>query len=241
MNRLCVETRGVCNWRERLAKPDSQWKRGFSAFETAVAWEGASSHPVGMPEAIAKLFRESAFGEATLLLAIAEHKVPLIGGNADSQCDVWGLLNTTSGGLSLSIEAKANESFGEANEPLDKWLLAGKSERSRRNRRDRWEHIRAHLPSVPDDAYLPVPYQLLHRCAAAVIEAQRFGLPNAAFIVQSFKGPDCSFQAFSLFCHALKLKVERGQMQITTVGETRLGIGWADCPFATDADVAAIA
>jgi hypothetical protein len=241
MNRLCVETRGVCNWRERLAKPDSQWKRRFSAFETAVAWEGATCHPTGLPEAIAKLFRESGFGEATLLLAVAEHKVPLIGGKADSQCDVWALLNTASGGVSLSVEAKANESFGEGNEPLSTWLIAGKSERSRRNRRDRWEHIRVHLPRAADDAYSPVPYQLLHRCAAGVIEAQRFGVPNAAFIVQSFKAPDCSFQAFSQFCHAVDLKVERGEMQVTTVGETRLGIGWADCPFATDADVAAVA
>lgn len=241
MNRLCVETRGICNWRERLAKPDSQWKRGFSAFETAVAWEGASCNPAGLPQAIAKLFQESVFGEATLLLAVAEHKVPLIGGKADSQCDVWALLNTASGGASLSVEAKANESFGEGNEPLDKWLIAGESVRSRRNRRDRWDHIRAHLPNVTDDAYLPVPYQLLHRCAAAVIEAQRFGLPIAAFVVQSFNAPECSFQAFSPFCHALNLKVERGQMQVTAVRETRLGIGWVDCPFATDADVAAIA
>ena len=35
MNRMCVETRGICNWRERLAKPDRQWRRGYSAFETA--------------------------------------------------------------------------------------------------------------------------------------------------------------------------------------------------------------
>jgi hypothetical protein len=207
MNRLCVETRGICNWRERLAKPDSQWKRGFSAFETAVAWEGASYNPAGLPQAIAKLFRESDFGEATLLLAVAEHKVPLIGGKADSQCDVWALLKTASGGVSLSVEAKANESFGQGNEPLSDWLIAGESERSRRNRRDRWEHIRTHLPSAADDAYSPVPYQLLHRCAAGVIEAQRFGVPNAAFIVQSFKTPDCSFQAFSQFCHAVALRL----------------------------------
>jgi hypothetical protein len=125
-----------------------------------VAWEGASCNLVGLPEAIAKLFRESGFGEATLLLAVAEHKVPLIGGKADSQCDVWALLNTSFGCVSLTVEAKANESFGEGNEPLSDWLSAGKSERSRRNRRDRWDHIRAHLPNVAGDAYSPVPYQL---------------------------------------------------------------------------------
>src|ERR1700684_1527246 len=116
MNRLCVETRGICNWRERLAKPDSQWKRGYSALETAVSWENAGRHPAGLPKPIGDLFRASIFGAATLLLAIAEHKVQLVGGSADSQCDVWALLNTAAGGLSLSVEAKANETFGQGNE-----------------------------------------------------------------------------------------------------------------------------
>jgi hypothetical protein len=241
MNRLCIETRGICNWRERLAKPETQWRRRYSAFETAVSWETASCQPCGLPEPISELFRGSTFGEPTLLLAIAEHKVPLDGGRADSQCDVWALLSTASAGISLSVEAKANEAFGEGNEAMKDWLIAGESERSRRNREDRWKHISAHLPGTAQDAYSLVPYQLLHRCAAAVIEAKRFQLPNAAFVVQSFGAPPESFAAFSRFCHAVNLKAERGQMQVTTVGGIRLGIGWADCPFVTDAEVAAIA
>jgi len=241
MTRLCVETRGICNWRERLAKPDSQWRRGYSAFETAVSWEKASCHAAGLPEPIAESFRGSIFGEAKLLLAIAEHKVPLAGGLADSQCDVWALLHTASGGVSLSVEAKANEPFGEGNESLKDWLVAGKSERSRGNRKDRWTHISAYLPSAAKEAYLSVPYQLLHRCAAAVIEARRFDLPNAAFIVQAFDSPVESFEAFSLFCRSMDLKAEREHMQNTTVRNMRLGIGWSDCPFSTDADVASVA
>jgi len=241
MNRLCVETRGLCNWRERLAKPDSQWKRGYSALETAVSWEIAGRQPAGLPEPIADLFRGSILGEATLLLAIAEHKVPLVGGLADSQCDVWALLNTASGDISLSIEAKANESFGQGNESLKDWLLAGESERSRRNRKNRWEHVSAHLPRAAQDAYSLVPYQLLHRCAAAVIEAKRFRLPNAALVVQAFGAPDESFEAFGRLCHAMSVDARRGQMQMTTVDAIRLGVGWADCPFATDAEIAGVA
>lgn len=246
MNRLCVETRGVCNWRERLAKPDSQWRQGYSALETAVSWEKAASCPSGLPDSIAGLFRHSIFGEATLLLAVAEHKVPLVGGLADSQCDVWALLNCASGSVSLSVEAKAKEPFGQGNESLQDWLVAGESERSHRNRVDRWKHVSANLPSAAEGAYSSVPYQLLHRCAAAVLEARRFSLTNAAFIVQSF-GPRLvgesseNFEAFSRFCQAMNLKAERGRMEITTVGEIRLGIGWADCPVATDAEVAVLA
>jgi hypothetical protein len=240
MTRLCTETRGICNWRERLAKPDTQWRRRFSAFEAAVSWQTASCHPCGLPEPIAELFRGSNFGEATLLLAIAEHKVPLDGGRADSQCDVWALLESPSGGVSLSVEAKANEAFGQGNESLRDWLVAGESERSRGNRQDRWKHIVKHLPDAGTDAYSLVPYQLLHRCAAAVIEALRFRLPNAAFIVQSFGAPSGSFEAFAGFCQAINLKSERSKMCVTQVGKIRLGIGWADCPFATDAEVASV-
>lgn len=241
MNRLCVETCGISNWRERLAKPDSQWRRGYSAFETAVSWEKASCRPVGLPEPISELFRGSPFGEPTLVLAIPEHKVPLVGGLADSQCDVWALLSTASGGVSLSVEAKANEPFGERNEPLEHWLVAGNSVRSEKNRSARWECIKGSFPAADCDGYDKVPYQLLHRCAAAVIEAKRFRVPNAAFVVQAFKSPAESFEVYSRFCRAVNLKAESGQMHVTSVGEIRLGIGWADCPFATDADVAAVA
>jgi hypothetical protein len=240
MNRLCVETRGISNWRDRLAKPDSQWRRRFSAFETAVSWEKASCHVGGLPEPIAELFRGSVFGEATLLLAIAEHKVPLVGGLADSQCDVWAVLNTASGALSLAVEAKANEPFGKGNEPLEHWLVAGANAESEKNRSARWECVAKNLPTSSRGAFDKVPYQLLHRCAAAVIEARRFALPNAALVVQAFASPPESFSAFCLFCQALDLKAERGRMCVASVGEIRLGVGWADCPFATDAAIAAV-
>jgi hypothetical protein len=241
MNRLSVETCGISNWRERLARPDSQWKRSYSAFETAVSWENAGREPAGLPKPVGDLFRGSIFGEATLLLAIAEHRVQLVGGSADSQCDVWALLNTAAGGLSLSVEAKANEAFGQGNESLQDWLIAGGSERSRRNRENRWEHISAHLPRMAQDAYSLVPYQLLHRCAAAVIEAKRFRLTSAAFIVQAFGAPDESLEAFGRLCRVMSVDVRRGQMQVTSVEGIRLGVGWVDCPFATDAEVAGVA
>ncbi len=240
MSRLCVETRGVGNWRDRLASPDSQWRRFYSAFETAVSWEHASSSSTGLPEPIVELCRETIYSEPTLVLAIAEHKVPLPGGRADSQCDVWALLNTKSGGVSLSVEAKANEPFGQNNEPLAKWLIAEDSKRSHKNRQVRWDHIKEHLPSSGTDGYSQVAYQLLHRCAAAVIEARRIRLPNAAFIVQAFKSPPESFEAFTRMCQAMGIKAERGRMQFTVVEDVRLGIGWADCPFATDEQVAAV-
>ena len=240
MSRLCIETRGAANWRERLASPDTQWRRRYSALETAASWELASSSSTGLPEPIAELFRGSDYGDPELMFALAEHKVPLPGGRTESQCDVWALLHTGAGLVSLSAEAKANEPFGQNNESLAEWLVAEESDKSHRNRETRWEHIRKHLPTIGADGYSQVAYQLLHRCATAVIEAGRLRLTNAAFVVQAFDSPKESFEAFSRFCQAMGLRAERGRMRMTVVGNVHLGVGWADCPFATDEQLASL-
>ena len=239
MNRLFIATRGVSSWRERLANPDRQWKRACSALETAVSWESASSSPAGVPEAIVESFRGSIYADPVLVLAIAEHKVPLAGKGGDSQCDVWALLHSNSGGISLSVEGKAKEGFGAGNESLAEWL-ANDKEAVQSNRRLRWEGIQKHLPPSGENAYSQVAYQLLHRCAAAVIEARRLRLPNAAFVVQAFESPSESFTEFARLCRALGVKAEHGRIQMIAVGDVRLGIGWADCPLATDSQMAAL-
>ena len=242
MSRLLTHTRGLGSWRERLASPDRQWKRGFSAFETAVAWESASASRSGLPLPLETLLRKNGFGEPVLLLAVAEHKVDLPGGNAASQSDVWAIINTQAGLLSLTVEAKAREAFGD--EILGKWLEAGKSELSIENRKIRWNHIRVNLPAA--DSYHEVRYQILHRCAASVIEAKRLGSPHAAFVVQAFgepdtDKPDVNFAAFEMFCTAVRLPAVRGSLSTTSVDGISLSIGWIDCPVATDAAVAACA
>ncbi len=237
MNRLNTATRGIGSWRERLADTDRQWKRGFSALETAVSWELASGGESGLPAPIDKLFRETSRGEPVLMFAVAEHKVDLPGGDAASQCDVWAVVNTLAGMLSLTVEAKANEAFGD--EVLEKWLMAGGTERSAHNRRIRWDYVRSHLPQ--SDAFLQVRYQLLHRCAASVIEAKRLGFQHAAFVVQAFNTPAKSFQDYADFCQALKIPAVRGGMATTAVDGISLGVGWADCQLSTHEEVAATA
>jgi hypothetical protein len=238
MGRLCISTRGIGSWRERLANPDRQWKRGFSAFESAVSWELADSNNTsGLPEPIADLFRDSHYGHPILMLAVAEHKVDLPGGSAASQSDVWAVVKTSVGMVSLTVEAKANETFGD--DILENWLVAGGTQASIDNRKLRFDYIRSHLPS--SDSFLPVRYQLLHRCAASVIEAKRFGFQHAAFVVQAFNTPSDGFEEYSVFCRALSIPAKRGFLVTASVGDISLGIGWADCRFATDEEVAATA
>jgi hypothetical protein len=237
MSRLYIATRGLGDWRSRLANPDRQWKRHYSAFETAVSWEYAACSGTGLPVPVAKLLHSGGYENAILVSAVAEHKVTLPGGGGASQCDVWALVNTALGTLSLSVEAKVEEAFG--NEMLEQWLDSGKLPDSSLNRRKRWDHIQKYLPSA--DSYSRVRYQILHRCAAAVIEAERLGLKHAAFVVQAFETPAERFHDFEEFCRVLRIPAERGRLAITPVGEVSLGLGWADCQFATDKEVAEVA
>jgi hypothetical protein len=235
VSRLLISTRGLCSWRDRLASPDKQWKREFSAFETAVSWESAASSASGLPNQISLLL-QSRFDSPVLLFAVAEHKVDLPGGNAASQSDVWAVISSSEGLLSLTVEAKAGEPFGD--DTLGKWLV-GTSERSVKNRKARWEYVRSHLPIA--ESYLEVRYQMLHRCAAAVIEAERLGCSHAAFVVQAFNAPESSFAEFERFCAALKLPSARGSLASTAVAGISLSVGWIDCPLSTDALIAACA
>jgi len=235
MSRLFTSTRGIASWRERLTNPARQWRRGYSAFETAVSWEHACRSTGGIPTPIRLLLEQSGIGPVRLLLAAAEHTVPLPGGRAASQSDVWGLLSTSCGMLSLTVEAKASECFGE--HYLGAWLESGRSERSRSNRATRWAYIREHLPALNEPEKLR--YQLLHRCASAVIEAKRLGLSQAAFIVQAFNAPESSFEDYALMCRSLDIRDSRGLLVSTSVDAVKLHVGWADCPLATDAEVAA--
>ena len=236
MSRLFIGTRGMCSWRDRLASPDRQWKRKFSAFETAASWEHASKSRSGIPTPIEALLGENHYREPVLLFAIAEHKVDLPGGPAASQSDVWAVIATSAGMVSMTVEAKAREAFG--NEILEKWLVAGGSEASIANRKKRWDYIRSHLPE--SDALLQVRYQILHRCAAAVIDAKRLRLRHAAFVVQAFNTPDASFQNYAAFCEALNIPARRGSLATTSVGDIHLSVGWADCPLATDEQIASV-
>lgn len=239
MSSLHIATRSACDWRSRLGDPEKHWKRRASAMETAVSWEGAARSPSGLPQPIAALYEASELSGPKLLLAVAEHKVPLEGVGGDSQCDVWALVGTKAGVVSVAVEAKAKEAFGDKNESLAEWLKGGDSLRSGPNRLKRWEHVIANLPEREAGAYDAVPFQILQRCAAAVIEARRFRLNHAVFLVQSFGAPPESFEKYARFAAALGLPANRTRLEFSDVREIRLGIGWADCSVATDAQMAA--
>lgn len=104
MHRLFVPTKDAEDWRTGLADPDRQWRKGKSAYELAVPWERTSSSERGLPPDVAEVLDNTPeFVGAQLLLGIPEHKVPLDGGGHASQTDLWALLATRQGTVSMAI------------------------------------------------------------------------------------------------------------------------------------------
>lgn len=206
MHRLFIPTKGPQDWRAGLADPDRHWRRGKSAYELAVAWEAARDSDRGLPRDVAELLdTRPEFAGARLLLGIPEHKVQLDGGGHPSQTDLWGLLATRQGTVSMAVEGKAGEPFGEQ---VSQWLAgappaSGKPARLRQL---------CSLLGITEDQARTCRYQLLHRTAAAILEAQRFGVPHGLLLVHSFSPHPDGFSDFSHFAEQLEAEVADNQV-----------------------------
>jgi uncharacterized protein DUF6946 len=177
--------------------------------------------------------------DPVLLLAIAEHRVPLPRGRRDSQNDLWALVQTKSGVISLAIEGKAGEDFDRT---VKEWL-ANREPKS--NKEQRLSYLLDTLGITADVSHLR--YQLLHRAASAVIEARRFGTKYAAMIVQSFKNPtmlqrqEQQFEDYRSFCSMLGVSDEPGQLgPVPSASAVPLFLGRVNSLPATDEQVGSL-
>jgi hypothetical protein len=214
MSHIYVPSSGPEAWKQFLAKPNVQWRKHFSARTLANSWEAAD----GLPREIRELFAP-VVGETELLLALPEHRTLLAGGRRESQSDVFALIRCPGRLIATTIEGKVDETFGPT---LAEWLQdasAGKTERLL--------HIRD-LLGLPTELDGSVRYQLLHRTAAAVIEAERFAAGAAAMIVHSFSPTARWFGDFARFVTQLGGFARPGRAEVITLpGGRPLYLGWA--------------
>lgn len=224
MNRLYVPTLGPTDWRRLLAKPETQWKRYRSALEMAVNWEAARTSSRGLPPEIAAAVDSiPELAGAQLLLGFPEHKVDIEGGGHPSQNDLWALLKNGDGFASVAIEAKAGEPLGDI---VNDWLGDKSSEKS--NKPERLAALQGRLGLSGIDVSC-IRYQLLHRTASALIEAERFNANYAVMIVQSFnqEADASSWKAFVTFAEAMGANPIDGKLvQSTRQTRVPLFIGW---------------
>ncbi len=209
--RIYLPSRAAEDWRDLLADPQGQWRRGYSAMAAALSWQAAEG---SLPPEIAALLPPA----PELLLALPEHKVALPGGTRPSQCDVFALVRISTETCALAVEAKVNEPFGPT---LADWLTPATPGKTQR------------LASICELLGLDSPpstirYQLLHRTAAAVIEAQRFGTDRAAMIVQSFAQDHRWFADFEAFASLFGKAPAGGEARSAPLPCGRaLTLGWA--------------
>lgn len=188
MNPVYIPATGFEEWRELLAQPKKHWAPGHSAMAIAEAWQQAD----GFPAPIATILESAGepFSSLTPLLIFPEHKVPLPGGQRDSQNDVWVLASHERGLASITVEGKVSESFGDTLETWRKDASPGK--------RQRLAFLLRTL-GLSAEPHGNIRYQLLHRAASALIEAERFHADTALIVVHSFSRKDVGFGDFRAF------------------------------------------
>jgi hypothetical protein len=232
MTRLVSACLGTAIWRAGLADPYLHWRRTRSAWEMAVSWESQRNSLSGLPHEIhGALNSHWAFRNPVLLLGIVEHRVNLDTPKTPSQNDLWCMMLTDAGQVSVAVEAKAGEEFDKR---LRDWLASESEGKQQRL---------AFLCDVLSINERPDPklrYQLFHRAASAVLEARRWRVGQALMLVQSFQESPTSWQDYVDFAALLGLTVARNSVSgPVKASGTDLSLSWVESALATDANAAA--
>ncbi|MDE0181661.1 MAG: hypothetical protein OXL39_09980 [Caldilineaceae bacterium] len=199
MSKIFVPSSGPGDWRCLLANPQKHWARGYSARTLAHSWEDIDGFPAEISQALSMV---PELEEIEPLLMFPEWKVPLPGGSSPSQSDIWMLAKCKAGLVSIAIEGKVEESFDD---PLGVWR---KNASSGKLKRLKYLLQKLDLQEPISDK---IHYQLLHRTASAVIEAQRFNASQSAMLVHSFGSTDQHFKHFQSFVSLYGADIAIGQ------------------------------
>ena len=184
--RIVVRVNSVDQWRQLIANPELHWRIGYSARTLAHCWSAAN----GLPQSVQRLFAvwgTEPFDDFRVLLVRPELKVSLAGLGHDSQTDAWVLGRNQAELISISVEGKVDEPFGD--ETLAQWLAD-----PTKNRLERLGELSNLLgipalcndQGVPQDYAQNVRYQLLHRTASAIKLAKVYNAQHAMLLVHSF-------------------------------------------------------
>ena len=218
-SRIYVPAGSAEDWRPRLAQPAQQWRPGLSAHTLATSWQAAH----GFPRAVRDVFAGSGrlFEEIEMLLGIPELKTPLPPprGRA-SQTDLFVLARTRRVLVAIAVEGKVDESFGPT---VQEWLGSAPSA----GKRERLDFL-CQLLQIPPKQARGCRYQLMHRTAAAVLEAQRFNAQHAVLLVHSFSPAHVGFDDFDSYCDLLGTRAVLGDLAPTSPRDgILLHLGWA--------------
>jgi hypothetical protein len=195
--------RSFTDW-EAYAMPPARklkhWKQGRSAFELGRIWT-AAGQPIVPPELAAILQAHPATRSLAIQRGVTELETPLPFGNGGPRChDLALLARSKESSALISIEAKADESFGGA--VAEELAKASRRPRSRFPSRLNWLSLSLlGLPAFQESpskglspAIASLPYQLFPAVAGTLLEAARQQANAAIFIVHEFRTPLTAYE-----------------------------------------------
>ena len=203
-----------------LAAQERHWRKGRSAYELAHSWMGADDIPRVVADILAT--RPELVG-LRLLEGHFERSTEIPGRGRASQTDLLAICNVPAGRVVIGVEGKVDETLG----PLVRDWDTGAP-----NKQVRLAGLLDMLGIARSDAD-DLRYQLLHRTAAALIEARAFGVDRAVMLVHSFDPRHAWFDDFSRFAERLGTPCpEPGKLSDwKNAAGINLSVGWcADRP-----------
>jgi len=166
-------------WKKGLADP-KHWKINFSAERLATTWR---ARPTDFPDKVTSVFNSNKlFAGAEFVMGLPEHKVPLRAGGRASQNDIWLLAKVANDFASVAVEGKVHESFDKT---LNEWYHQNENTSGRLKR---FEYL-CKILALQDKCSVDngsLRYQLFHRTASAIIEAENLGIHHALMLVHTF-------------------------------------------------------
>ena len=198
-----------------LAKQERHWKKGYSAYELAHSWIRAE----GIPSPVRSVLDTCPdYVGAALVEGLFERDVDLRTPGRRSQTDLLAFVKLHHGDAAIAVEGKVDEPFGDR---VSAWndYSPGKERRLAAL----CESLGLRVADVGD-----IRYQLLHRTASAIYEAQRYRTTRAIMLVHSFSVADTSFGDFQAFAESMGLPVPSvNQVSVDREREgVRLRLAW---------------
>jgi hypothetical protein len=178
-----------------LAMGKRHWEKGFSAQELVFSWFEATD---GIPEAVRRVLKScSDCTSITLVDGFFEKEVELRTAGRNSQTDLMVLASWSNELGVIAVEGKVDEPFGEL---VSDWHDGSEGKENRLSGLCATLGLnRTHVGSLR--------YQLLHRTASAVYEAQRYRSRRAIMLVHSFSSTKKWFDDFARFSDAMSMSV----------------------------------
>lgn len=110
MAKILIPAQAVEDWKWVLAEPEKQWRDGYSAKALAECWQAVSGFPSEVEKALKTV---PPFDAIEMRFGIPELQTPLPGGARPSQTDLWVLARTADDLVSIAVEGKLSEPFGD--------------------------------------------------------------------------------------------------------------------------------